>query len=267
MALISYRIQLTSAPVDAGPEYFVFYSTDCSSYTFAGSVNLYDTSTIDYVDVEETSTCIKLKSLGNCTNEVVSGSSPSSSSYNTHLVTLTQKNGSGPEFIVSENTSSLFTYLDTIELASQGATSPINPDSSALAVRFRSNGVCISEKTVQIGGTTPTPTPTPTSTPTPTPTATIGPTPTPTPTPNSSCFTFYTIYGSTSSATDACCNQFSTKPVYLDASSLATATAVFADSTCTTLRSTPTYYTQNLNDYYYWTGASLVGPTTCPGCP
>lgn len=267
MALTSYAIQMTSTPVNSGPNYYVYYSTDCSSYTFAGTVNLPDLGSVDYVDVEETQTCIKLLSIGLCSNEVVSGSSPSSSSYNTHIVTLTQKNGAGPEFIVSQQTGSLFNYLDTIELQSQGAQAPIEPDVSATAIRLRSNGVCTTTKTYQIGGVTPTPTPSPTPTPTPTATPGVTPTPTPTPTSNPSCYTFYTIYGSTLSATDACCNITLTNPVFLDASSLGTATAVYTDNTCSTLRSTPTYYTQNLNDYYYWTGASLVGPTSCPGCP
>lgn len=567
MALISYGIQLTSKAINAGPDFAVEYSTDCVNYTFAGRVTLQNTASIDYVDIEETSTCIKLESVGNCTNYVVSGSSPSTSSYNTHLVTLTQKNGAGPEFIVSENTSSLFTYLDTIELASQGATATIEPDPQADAIRLRSNGVCTTSETVIINPVvTPTPTPAPTpeviysygstrisgtvsvtyvdpydvqrsfshnssisrqfvgksivsntnstiisqsnaipntildsssldpfnqqniivsasgiytygywlsgseavpqvesiydvvgekaflndcivsgsimmpnfnpssvyietgsacgtppptppptaapgqlysfkqtavtypvsvtytdafgntqsfshssgipryfvgrniqsstnatiisqsnatpgnlidsggldyaysynytvedtdttsdklsyityvdetgqyyvrevsnlfgtntkvvdcmashslmipnftevtsdvtftkgtycgipTTPTPVPTATPVPTPAPTP---ANCYTFYTIYGSVNSATDACCNQFNTKPVFLDASSLATATTVYATNDCSTIRTTPTYYTQNLYDYYYWTGASLVGPTSCPGCP
>lgn len=268
MALISYGIQLTSTPVNSGPSYRVYYSTNCSSYTEAGVVTLRNTSDIGYVDIEETSTCVKLVSIGNCTNEVVSGSTPSSSSYNTHLVTLTQKNGAGPEFIVSQDTGSgLFSYLDTIELAAQGATSTIEPSTSALAVRFRSNGVCQTTQTVQIGGVTPTPTAVP---PTPTPTPTIGPTPTPTATPAptpSTCYTFYTIYKSTLSATDACCNQNITEPVYLDNTSLATATVVYSVPNCSTLEPNPGYYTQNLFDYYYWTGASLVGPTSCPGCP
>jgi len=270
MALISYGIQLSSSPVNSGPQYGVSYSTNCSTYTYAGVVNLPTTSSIEYLDIEETSTCIKLSSIGNCTNEVVSGSTPSSSSYTTRLVTLTEKNGAGPEFIVSEDTGSLFNYLQTIELPAQGATATIEPDVNAIAVRFRSNGACTTTETVQIGGPTPTPSPTPVPvTPTPTPqppTPTPGPTATPAPTP-ANCFTFYTIYGSTSSPTDACCNQFNTKPVFLDASSLATATTVYATNDCSTIRTTPTYYTQDLNNYYYWTGASLVGPTSCPGCP
>lgn len=267
MALISYGIQLTSKAVNAGPFFDVYYSTDCNSYTFSNRVNLQTTASIDYANIEETSTCIKLVSIGNCTNEVVSGSSPSSSSYNTHLITLTQKNGSGPEFIVSETTSSLFTYLDTIELAAQGATATIEPSTSAIAVRLRSNGVCQTTETVQIGGVTPTPTAVPpTPTPTPTPSPTPAPTSTPAPTPIT-CYTFYTIYKSNLSATDACCNQSITGPIYLDQSSLATATAVYSSNDCSTLEQVPGYYTQNLYDYYYWTGASLIGPTSCPGCP
>jgi len=268
MALISYGIQLTSKAVNAGPSFAVEYSTDCVNYTFAGRVTLQNTASIDYVDIEETSTCIKLTSRGNCQNEVVSGSTPSSSSYNTHLATLTQKNGSGPEFIVSQDTGSgLFNAFDTIELAAQGASTPIEPDENALAVRFRSNGVCQTSQTIQIAGPTPTPSPTPSPTPVPpTPSPTPAPTATPGPTPTT-CYTFYTIYKSNLSATDACCNQNITGPVYLNGTSLATATAVYSSNDCSTLEQVPGYYTQNLYDYYYWTGASLVGPTSCPGCP
>lgn len=428
MALISYGIQLTSTPVNSGPVYAVSYSTNCTTYTYAGTVSLPTTASIATASIEETSTCIKLVSLGDCTNEVVSGSSPSSSSYHTAKVTLTEKNGAGPNFILSENTGSLYTYVANIELAAGGhytweAGTPLN------AVRLRSQGVCTNQVDVQVEFVpTPTPSPTPGPTPTPgpvtptpiptsapvscygyvayntgssagssvtftgcmdsvsytfsnlandayyfvsktTPTTTgdayvtgpfgyqepwngfssgswdetrvqplefrtggdraivqyydndvcafvtgsilsnftsifvnavsgsqiefgiptvnrgtvttggtcqipgptptpppVTPTPTPPPTP-STCYTFYTIYASTLSATEACCNITSPVPVYLNASSLATATAVYTDNTCSTLRSTPTYYTQNLTDYYYWTGASLVGPTSCPGCP
>jgi hypothetical protein len=184
MALISYGIQLTSKAVNAGPSFAVEYSTDCVNYTFAGRVNLQTTASIDYVDIEETSTCIKLQSVGNCENYVVSGSSPSSSSYNTHLITLTEKNGAGPEFIVSETTESLFTYLDTIELAAEGARAVIEPDPQALAIRLRSNGVCQTSETKLISGSLPTPTPAPTQAPTATPVPTASPTPAPpTPTP------------------------------------------------------------------------------------
>lgn len=506
MALTYYQIQLNSTSENDGPDYAVYYSNNCVDYLFAGRVSLPTTESIAYAQVQDWTNCIKLESVGNCTNYVVSGSSPSTSSYNTQLVTLTQKNGAGPEFIVNETTQSLFTYLDTVELASEGATAAIEPADNAIAIRLRSTGICSTTETVQIGDfvptptpsvPTPTPTPSPTPSPTPvacptcraytvdkrgdpnpvieyedchtgttrqltlsslvdrkivsrttpvqisggqcvitddgvvantnyckydcdkyetwqitaqagavfvraeyletgscgvqttniqystsatinalsgslilpagvqsttllgsgtltttcctppTPTPTPSPSPTPapgvyyarfitcddpagavidvyneypipssslvlydgsdcyewysvggtgvdgntntftqyedcltcqyfppptatpapTPTPAPSCYTFYTIYGSTQSATDACCNQYSTRPVYLDQASLATATAVYTDNTCSTLRSTPTYYTQNLNDYYYWTGASLIGPTSCPGCP
>jgi|14_taG_2_1085336.scaffolds.fasta_scaffold74695_1 hypothetical protein len=269
MALISYGIQLTSTSANAGPEYNVFYSTDCVGYTFAGIADLPNTSSIEYLDIEETSTCIRLVSRGGCQNGVVSGSSPSADAYNTYELTLTQKNGAGPEFIVSENTGSgLYNTFDTIELPAQGSTAIVNPSPEALAIRLRSNGVCTTTQDIIISSSVaPTPTPTPSPSPTPGPTPTPSPTPGPTPTPAPNCFTFYTIYSSTLSATDACCNQFQTKPVFLDASSLATATTVYDNATCTALRTTQTYYTQNLSDYYFWTGASLVGPTGCPGCP
>lgn len=573
MALEYYKLQLTSTSANAGPSYSVFYSSDCTNYTFAGRVVLETTESIEYLQMENTSTCIKLQSSGECENFVVSGSSPSTSSYNTQRITLTNKNGAGPEFTVFENTGSLFTYVTQVELLGQGSTATFEAGTPLNAVRLRSSGVCTNQVDVQIE-VIPTPTPTPTPSPTPAPdpiysykstktatnvsvtyidpyyvertfahnsslpryfagrsivsntnstiisssgvtphtvydsssieplnvdstvsangctylyylsgsdyepqikgpfsgatcgpsftdcmlsgslmgpttwvtitdtvnstcgtppptppptaapgqlfsykqtntggtnalqtvsytdpfgnvrnfsstqggsrwfvgrniisssnaafisqsnatpgniidssgltldwsyeteaqlntnwdantiyasyvdhqgaeligeiyrdnqrggtsvyvddciashslmlpnftevTSRIGninygaycgvpgatptptPSPTPTPTPSPNCYTFYTIYSSTNSATDACCNQFQTKPVYLNATSLATATTVYDNPNCSTLRTTPTYYTQNLNDYYYWTGASLVGPTSCPACP
>lgn len=268
MALISYGIQLTSKAINAGPDFAVEYSTDCVNYTFAGRVTLQDTASIGYVDIEETSTCIKLESVGNCTNYVVSGSTPSSSSYNTYLATLTQKNGSGPEFIVSQDTGSgLFNTFDTIELPAQGASTPIEPDENALAIRFRSNGVCQTSKTIQIAGPTPTPSPTPSPTPAPpTPSPTPAPTATPAPTP-SSCFAV-DVYQSPFSATDACCNVVSTV-AYLNGTSLLTATVAYSQKNfnCSDVLSEPTWMTQDTRDYYFWNGSSFSGPTSCPGCP
>lgn len=269
MALISYSLQLSSTSQNNGPGYNVFYSSNCTEYVFAGTVELPTTASIDYIDIDDSSTCIKLQSRGNCSNEVVSGSTPSSSSYNTYLITLTQKNGAGPNFGVFENTGSLYTYVKDAELA-QGGTTTFEAGTPLNAVRLRSQGVCTNQKEVQVEFVptpTPSPTPVPTATPTPAPpTPTPAPTSTPAPTP-STCITFYTIYKSTLSATDACCNQNITGPVYLNGLSLATATVVYSVPDCSTLEPNPGYYTQNLYDYYYWTGASLVGPTSCPGCP
>ena len=256
MALISYGIQLTSTPTSAGPGFNVFYSTDCVGYTFAGVVTLPQSGSIEYLDIEETSTCIKLVSRGNCQNEVVSGSTPSSSSYTTQLATLYTKNGAGPEFIVSEDTGSgLFNTFDTIELAAQGATAPIEPSADALAIRFRSNGVCQTSQTIQIAGPTPTPSPTPSPTPTPAP---VTPTPTPSPTPQptpASCFPV-DMFQSPFSATDACCNVISTV-AYLNGTSLLTATVAYDGLGCSTVLSTPTWMTQDTTNYYYWNGSSF----------
>lgn len=267
MALISYSIQLSTPPSSSGPGYNVFYSTNCTEYTLGGIVNLPTTESIDYIELEETATCIKLVSRGNCQNEVVSGSTPSSSSYNTHLVTLTEKNGAGPDFLVYENTGSLYTYVATAELAAGGtfafeAGTPLN------AVRLRSNGVCTNQKEVfLVQPPTPTPPPvTPTPTPSPTP-GPVTPTPTPQPTAPPNCYTFTTIYSSVDSALDVCCLLSNTKTVTINATSLALATAVYDDDNCGRLRTIPTYYTQNLNDYYYWNGLTFQGPFSCPGCP
>lgn len=266
MALISYSLQLSSKSSNAGRGFNVFYSDNCSEYTFAGTVDLPTTESIEYIDIEDTSTCIKLQSIGNCTNEVVSGSTPSSSSYNTQLITLTQKNGAGPNFSIFENTGSLYNYVKDAELA-QGGTTTFEAGTPLNAVRLRSQGVCTNQKEVQVEvPPTPTPSPTPVPTPTPTPSPTPAPTATPGPTPTN-CYTFYTIYASVDSATDACCNVFETRGVYLNAPSLAEANAVYTSEGCGTLRTTPTYYTQDLNEYYYWNGSSFSEPLFCPGCP
>ena len=195
MALISYSLQLSSTSQNNGPGYNVFYSDNCSEYTFAGTVDLPTTESIDYIDIEDTSTCIKLQSIGNCTNEVVSGSTPSASSYNTQLITLTQKNGAGPNFSIFENTGSLYTYVKDAELA-QGGTTTFEAGTPLNAVRLRSQGVCTNQKEVQIivpPTPTPSPTPVPTVTPTPVPpTPTPAPTATPAPTPTN-CYTLYNL--------------------------------------------------------------------------
>ena len=98
MALINYSIQLSTTPVNSGPLYDVFYSSDCTTYIAAGQVQLPDTSAIGLVEIDDTFTCIKLQSSGNCFNNVVSGSSPSTSFYNTKLIELTYKGTTGPSY-------------------------------------------------------------------------------------------------------------------------------------------------------------------------
>lgn len=266
MADISYGLQLTSTPVDSGPDYNVFSSLNCTDYTFKGVITLETTESIDYLTMDESASCIKLQSRGNCLNEVVSGSTPSSSSYNTHIITLTQKNGAGPEFIVSETSGSLFTFLETVELGSQGATVGIEPDYNTVGIRLRSSGTCNTSVTKNISGSAPPPSPTPTPTPgpTPTPSPTPGPTATPAPTP-ASCFAV-DMYQSDINATDACCNVFATV-AHLNGTSLLTATVAYESLGCSTVLSTPTWMTQDTNSYYYWNGSSFTGPTSCPGCP
>lgn len=269
MALISYGIALSSTPTSAGPDYNVFDSTNCVDYVFRGVVNIPTSGSIDYIDIEETSTCIRLVSRGECQNGVVSGSSPSADPYNTYRLRLSQKNGAGPEYIVSQNTGSLYTYLDTIELPAQNSTAVVNPSPDALALRVRSNGTCQNSIDLPISSSV-TPTPTPTPSPTPSPTPTPGPTPTPSPTPAptpSNCFQV-DVFQSAFSPTDACCNVISTI-AYLNSPILASATVAYSQRNfnCSDVLSNPTYMTQDLNNYYFWNGSSFSGPTSCPGCP
>ena len=201
MALINYSIQLTSTPVNSGPYYDVFYSVDCATYTPAGQVQLADTSSITIIQVEETSTCIRLQSSGNCTNYVVSGSSPEASLYNTKLIELTYKGTTGPNYDMSySNDGAVYTPMYPITLDNIGDTESVDFPSGSFSMKLTAGEPCDTEviktfvpvvtpvptatPTVTPG---PTPTLTPTVTPTPTatgitPTPTVTPTPTPTPT-------------------------------------------------------------------------------------
>lgn len=182
MALINYSIQLSSTPVNSGPLYDVFYSSDCSSYTSAGQVNLPTTESIELVQVDDSFTCIKLQSAGNCINNVVSGSSPSTSFYNTKLIELTYKGTTGPTYDMDySNDGVTYTPMYPIALDNIGDTESVEFPSGSVAMRLTAGPPCDTEVVKPfVPVITPTATPVPTSTPTPTPTA-VGPTPTATP--------------------------------------------------------------------------------------
>lgn len=74
MATETRKITLTELGGDAGPNYSVFYSADCITYTAsADCTNLYlpDVDSFGYCTVDDTAVCIKLVSKGTCTNEVI----------------------------------------------------------------------------------------------------------------------------------------------------------------------------------------------------
>ena len=205
MALINYTIQLSTTPVNSGPYYDVLYSSDCTSYTSAGQVLLPDTSTLALVVIDDTFTCIKLQSSGNCGNNVVSGSSPSTSFYNTKLIELTYKGTTGPSYDMGySNNGTAFTPMYPIVLDNIGSTQSVEFPSGSVAMRLTAGEPCNTEvERAFIPQPTPTATaipPTPTATSivsTPTPTATYNPTPTPTaggptPTPSPTAVTFPT---------------------------------------------------------------------------
>ena len=192
MALINYSIQLSTTPVNSGPLYDVFYSSDCTTYIAAGQVQLPDTSAIGLVEIDDTFTCIKLQSSGNCFNNVVSGSSPSTSFYNTKLVELIYKGTTGPSYDMGySNNGTAFTPMYPIVLDNIGSTQSVEFPSGSVAMRLTAGEPCNTEvERAFIPQPTPTataipPTPTATSivsTPTPSATAVAVPTPTPTPT-------------------------------------------------------------------------------------
>lgn len=75
------------------------------------------------------------------------------------------------------------------------------------------------------------------------------------------------LYRSITDAEDVCCNTDRTITTYMDSNDISTATAIYANNACNSLRSTPSWYTADFNNYYYWSGSSLTGPTSCPACP
>lgn len=286
MALYTYTIEITEFGGDSGPTYNVYYSTDCSSYTYADTVTLPGLGSQVEVELDELTTCVKLISTGEFTNEVISGSAiPTPTPLPlTYRATLLDKNSTGPNYNALQITSisGSFDRFQVINVPNEGDSALLYPSASVAAIQIESVGTCDTVQTIIVGDLpTPTPTPTPTatgptptptvsSTPTPTPTAT-GPTPTPTtsptPTPTAGCFTLTNVYSSTAGDVDVCCAQVTPKTVYSDAATLASTTAIYTDNTCSTIRTTTTWYTTNFSDYYIWNGLSLQGPYSCPGCP
>ena len=80
------------------------------------------------------------------------------------------------------------------------------------------------------------------------------------------------LYGSSgdpasdSAAAAALCGGGRTGTVYLNTTSLATATQVYVEDGCTTLSSGPRYLSADTSNYYKWTGYVLQGPYTL-NCP
>jgi hypothetical protein len=76
----------------------------------------------------------------------------------------------------------------------------------------------------------------------------------------SSCFAVSGIVSTTSSASNLC-DLTSTRDVYMDASTLASATAFYTNSSCTTLISGTRYYAEEgSNSYYIWNNGYKNGP-------
>lgn len=68
---ISRKITLTEKGANAGPVFALYYSLDCSTYTFQENVTLPTATSYVIVSLPDNTQCIKLISLGECTNEVI----------------------------------------------------------------------------------------------------------------------------------------------------------------------------------------------------
>ena len=80
---IQKTITLTDKGVNAGPTYTLSYSSDCVSYTSYGIVTLSELGDTTIVSVPDNTQCIKLTSIGECTNEVVQYFGPATTTTTT----------------------------------------------------------------------------------------------------------------------------------------------------------------------------------------
>lgn len=69
----------------------------------------------------------------------------------------------------------------------------------------------------------------------------------------------------TTNLTNACCGSKSTT-IYINSNTLASASAIYTDSTCTTLLNANNYIVQDFSQPYLWNGFALI-EKTCPDCP
>lgn len=69
----------------------------------------------------------------------------------------------------------------------------------------------------------------------------------------------------TTNLTNACCGNKSTT-IYINSIDLGSASAVYTDSTCTTLLNANNYIVQNRTQPFLWNGFALI-EKTCPDCP
>lgn len=67
---IQKKITLTDNSVNSGPGYGVYQSADCNTFFFVENVTLVNVGDYVIVTVNDTCECIKLISLGICTNQV-----------------------------------------------------------------------------------------------------------------------------------------------------------------------------------------------------
>ena len=67
---IQKKITLTDNSVNSVPAYAVYQSIDCNTFSFVQNVTLVNVGDYAIVTVNDTCSCIKLISLGICTNQV-----------------------------------------------------------------------------------------------------------------------------------------------------------------------------------------------------
>ena len=102
--------------------------------------------------------------------------------------------------------------------------------------------------------------------------ANIGTTPTPTPSPVASCHavvlykTLANPLSNTAAEATLCGTGSAARAVYINATSLAAATAIYTSSGCGTLESGTKYFAEIPGTYYIWNGSSLLGPYVGLNC-
>jgi hypothetical protein len=68
---INKKITLTDKGIKAGPVFGVYYSLNCISYTFIQNITLASVNDFVIVSVPDITQCIKLTSIGQCSNSII----------------------------------------------------------------------------------------------------------------------------------------------------------------------------------------------------
>jgi hypothetical protein len=65
------KITLTDKGIKAGPVFAVYYSLNCDAFVFLQNITLTTVNDYAIVTVPDTTLCIKLTALGECSNSVI----------------------------------------------------------------------------------------------------------------------------------------------------------------------------------------------------